>query len=133
MKTVLFCFDFSLSCYSQRTSSHGIQAQFRFEKLRDSCYCDCHAKRSRKVNLPRLNRKGEIEYEEDDDDEEMSRHFEPSTDDDESDSTNGCPCVCHGMYSNQIQLNEVAEKKNRFDLLFDFFFAKTRLGKVLKL
>jgi len=26
------------------------------------------------------------------------------------------------MYSNQIQLNEVAEKKNRFDILSSFFW-----------
>lgn len=71
------------------------------------------------MNLPRLNRKGEIEYEEDEDDEETSRNFE-STPDDESDTPNDCPCVCHGMYSNQIQLNEVAEKKNRFGISFNF-------------
>lgn len=74
--------------------------------------------------MPRLNRKGEIEYEEDEDEADTSRQIEPTLDD-ESGSSNDCACVCHGMYSNQIQLNEVAEKKNRFDV--SLYFIKYRV------
>lgn len=79
------------------------------EKLKSSCFCDCDAKKS-KPNLKKLSRKGEICYE-DESGESVSScspnnsilsNTEIESNDSYERAPNDCPCVCHGMYNDQL-------------------------------
>ncbi|CAF0846025.1 unnamed protein product [Brachionus calyciflorus] len=70
------------------------------QKVKESCYCDCGKKKpinKEKPSLKNLKKKGVI-YEESSD--ESMEEYEPN------EAKNDCPCVCHGMYQAEPEIQE---------------------------
>lgn len=84
------------------------------QKMKSSCFCDCDMKNAKsKPNLKKLSRKGEICYEDEsgesvlsaDSNNSILSNSEVESNDSFEQAPNDCPCVCHGMYNDGLNIN----------------------------
>jgi len=81
------------------------------QKLRESCYCDCEAKRAQRSKRSKPRKIG---YEDENgiisSDEEKDWESDKNTNSNEP--IDGCACVCHGTYNEE----NPAFKSKKYDL-----------------